>query len=242
MPRPQPIRRLIARPVTAALAAAICTALAAGVALAAAKPITAANAKAVATAISLRHSDLSTLKQEPNPITAQDRQNNAQLTACIGDTPASRALADVQSANFVGPAPDSLTISSEAQVQASTAVVARDLAAIHRPAALTCLQNALVKALATTAPKGSTYSVSTARLPATLRGTSGVAAVRVTAVFHLKQGSKTVSVPAYIDDIGFAYGQAEISLNVISTLQPPSAAVETRLAVLLVARARATIG
>ena len=46
----------------------------------------------------------------------------------------------------------------------------------------------------------------------------------------------------HIDDVGFAYGQAEVSLNVISTTTPPSSPLETRLALLLVARARAAIG
>jgi hypothetical protein len=223
------------------LAALACLAVATG-ALAAAKAVSPAAAKGVATAINLRHSDLPTLKVQGNPVTAQDRQNNAKLAACIGETPPGKALADVDSSNFVGPAPDTLTISSEAQIQPSTAAVASDLAAIRRPAALSCLQSALVKALATTAPKDSTYTVSTARLSATLSGTTGVAAVRVTAIFHVKQGSKTVTVPAYIDDVGFAYGQAEVSLNVISTLQPPSAKLETKLAELLVARSHSALG
>jgi hypothetical protein len=229
------------RPAVVAVVVAACL-LAAAAALAAAKPVTPANAKAVATAMNLRSSDLPTLKVQANPVTAQDRQNNAQMSACIGETPPSKAFADVQSSNFVGPSPDTLTISSEAQIQPSVAAVTSDLAAIHRPTALTCLQKALVKALATTAPKGSTYTVSTARLPATLPGTTGVAAVRVTAIFHVKSGSKTVTVPAYIDDIGFAYGQAEVSLNVISTLQAPSASLETKLAELLVTRAHAALG
>ena len=211
-------------------------------ALGAAATVSPAHAKAVATAINLRHGDLPTLEQQPNPITAQQRQESAQLNACIGETPPSKMLADVQSPNFVGPSPDTLTLSSETQIQPSAADVANDLVAIHRPHALSCLQSALVKSLTTSAPKGSTFSVSAERLPATLPGTSGVAAVRVTAIFHVKQGSKTVTVPAYIDDVGFAYGQAEISLNAISTLQPPSATLETKLAVLLISRAHAAMG
>jgi len=211
-------------------------------ALAAARQISRADAKAVATAVNLRHSDLPTFKVAGNPITSQQRQEDAQLSACIGETPPSERLADVQSQDFVGPSPDTVTISSETQIQPSVAAVTSDLAAIHRPVALSCLEKALVKALATSAPKGSSYTVSAARLPATLPGTSGVAAVRVTAIFHVKSGSKTVTVPAYIDDVGFAYGQAEVSLDVISTLQAPSATLETKLAVALIARAHSALG
>jgi hypothetical protein len=232
-------RRTVA---AAALASACLLAGAAAAALAAAKQVSPANATAVATAVNLRHSDLPTLKAQGNPITSQQRQQNAKLTACIGETSPSKLLADVQSQDFVGPSPDTLTISSETQIEPTVAAVTNDLAAIHRPLALTCLRSQLGAALATSAPKNSNYSISIARLPATLPGTSGVAAVRVTATFHVKEGSKTVTVPAYIDDVGFAYGQAEISLNVVSTLEPPSATLETKLAELLIARAHAALG
>jgi hypothetical protein len=228
--------------IAATLAAACLLAGGAAAALAAAKQITPANAKAVATAVNLRQSDVPTLKAQSNPITAQQRQDNAELSACIGETPPSELLADEQSPNFVGPSPDTLTVSSETQIEPSVAAVTKDLAAIHRPLALTCLRSDLAKALASSAPKGGSYTVSISRLSATLPGTSGVAAVRVTAIFHVKEGSKTVTVPAYVDDVGFAYGQAEISLNAISVLQPPSATLETKLALALVARAHAALG
>ena len=222
--------------------AALLTAVGVDAALAAHKTISRSGAAAVASAINLRHSDAPALKQQSNPLTPADRQSSAAVAACIGETPPGKDYTDMQSPNFVGPSPTQLTISSETQILPSAALVASDLAAIRRPKALSCLKNALGKALATTAPKGSTYTVSVARLPATLPGTDGVAAVRVIAVFRIKSGSKTVTVPAYIDDVGFAYGQAEISLNVISTTAPPSSKLETSLAVLLVDRARAAIG
>jgi hypothetical protein len=226
----------------AALGAACLLVAGAGAAMAAAKQVSGAAATTAATAINLRHSDLPTLKTQANPITSQQRQENTTLTACIGESAPSKVLADVQSQDFVGPAPDSVTISSETQIQPSVAAVSNDLVAIHRPKALTCLRSSLGRALATSAPKNSTYSIAIGRLSATLPGTSGVAAVRVTATFHIKEGSKTVTVPAYIDDIGFAYGQAEISLNVISTLSPPSATLETKLALLLIKRAHTALG
>ena len=222
--------------------AALLAAVAVDAALAAQKTISKNGAAAVASAINLRHSDLATLKTQSNPLTAADRRSSAAVAACVGETPPGKDYADIQSSDFVGPAPTQLTISSETQILPTAALVASDLAAIRRPKALSCLESALGKALETTAPKGSTFKVSVARLPATLPGTDGVAAVRVTVVFQIKSGSKTVTVPAYIDDVGFSLGQAEVSLNVVSTTAPPSAALETRLAVLLVSRARAAIG
>jgi hypothetical protein len=222
--------------------AALLSAVGVAAALAAQKTISRSGATAVATAVNLRHSDLATLKQQSNVLTPADRRSNAALDACIGETPPSKFYADILSPDFVGPLPTQLTISSETEILPSAALVASDLAAILRPKALSCLENALGKALVSSAPKGSTFKISVVRLPATLAGTDGVAAVRVTAVFKIKQGSTTVTVPAYIDDVGFAYGQAEVSLDVISTTAPPSSALETRLGVLLVQRAHAAIG
>jgi hypothetical protein len=226
----------------AAAIAALVTAAGVDAALAAHKTISRSSAKAVATAVNLRQGDLATLKQQSNPVTPSDRQSTAALDACIGETPPGRFYADVDSPDFVGPLPTQLTISSETEILPSAALVASDLAAIRRPRALSCLKSALRKALVSSAPKGSTFTVSIARLPVTLAGTDGVAAVRVTAVFRVKQGSSTVTVPGYIDDIGFAYGQAEVSLDVFSTTAPPSSALEARLARVLVARAREAIG
>jgi len=222
--------------------AALLTAAGVDAALAAQKTISRASAKAVATAVNLRHSDVATLKQQSNPVTPSERRSTAALDACIGETAPSKFYADIDSPNFVGPAPTQLTISSETEILPSAALVASDLAAIRRPRALSCLKSELGKALVSSAPKGSTFKLSVARLPVALPGTDGVAAVRVTAVFHVKQGKTSVTVPAYIDGVGFAYGQAEVSLNVTSTTAAPSAALEKRLALLLLARARAAIG
>jgi hypothetical protein len=58
----------------------------------------------------------------------------------------------------------------------------------------------------------------------------------------VRDGTSTVTVPVYVDQIGFADGQAEVTLEVQSTSVKPSASLERRLAGLLVTRARAAIG
>ena len=52
----------------------------------------------------------------------------------------------------------------------------------------------------------------------------------------------TLILPLYVDVIGFDYGQAEVSLTVEAVGSKPSTSLERRLAVLLLARARAAIG
>jgi hypothetical protein len=212
------------------------------VALAASPTITRSKAAAVASAINLRHGDLPTLEQSPNLTTPQDKRQNAQLTACVGETPEGELFADLSSPAFNGPAPRSLSVSSEVQIAPSTADVARDFAAISRPRALTCVARALVSALRSSLPKGDTASATVRRFTIAVSGVSIVFGLRLTAAVHLKQGNKTVGVPVYIDSIGFANGQAEITLNATSDLAPPSASLESHLANLMAARARSASG
>jgi hypothetical protein len=226
----------------AAVAAVALLLCAAGIALASQRTISRSGAPAIATAVNLRHGDLPTLKVESNTVTAQDKRSEAQMEACIGEAPSSEMFADVVSSDFVGPSPASLTISSETQILPSTALVAKDLAADLKPHALTCVEAGLSAALRRSVPKGATLTLSAARLPTTVSGTDGVVAVRVTVVVHVKQGSTTVNVPVYLDSIGFAYGQAEVSLNVTSTNALPSTSLEHELTVVLVSRAHAAIG
>jgi hypothetical protein len=48
-----------------------------------------------------------------------------------------------------------------------------------------------------------------------------------------------VSVPIYVDVLGFAIGRAEVALTAMSVTQPVPASTEQELLTLLLARARA---
>jgi hypothetical protein len=213
-----------------------------GIALASRRTVTHGEAQAVATAINLRHGDLPSLKKESNSVSALDKRLTAQLIACVGDAPLSEAFATVSSPDFVGPAPSSVTVSSQTEIFPSASVVNHDLAAGRRPQALTCLARYAESALLPLLPKGVTVTTHGAWLPTSVSGTDGASGVRITVVLHEKQGAATENVPVYIDDIGFAYGQAEVSLSVGSTSSVPSSSLEHRLEALLVARAQASIG
>jgi hypothetical protein len=80
------------------------------------------------------------------------------------------------------------------------------------------------------------------RLPSVMTGSDGAFAIRVTVVVHVTRGAATASVPVYIDSLGFAYGQAEVSLTVERAIAAPPASLERQLAALLLARAHAAIG
>lgn len=218
--------------------------LAAGadVSLASHRAITRSEAPAVVAAINLRHSDLPTLKEQANSITPQDTRLNAQLTACAGGVPAREALADVQSSDFVGSGPSGTTLGSEAEILPSAALVAKDLSAIGRPRALSCLVSVFGGALRSTIPKTDTVTTHAARLPSLVSGGDGAFAIRLTVVVHVKSGAATATVPVYVDSIGFAYGQAEVNLTVMRAIAAPPASLERQFAALLLARAHGAIG
>ncbi|HEY1778659.1 MAG TPA: hypothetical protein VGG41_21060 [Solirubrobacteraceae bacterium] len=199
-------------------------------------------ARAAAIAINLRSKDLPRLASQSNPITAQQRRFSAQLTSCLGGVPDRLAYAEAQSPTFTGSGSSSLTISSTSEILPSAALVAKDLAAVEGAKGIPCLQSQLGAQLRGTLAKGDTLQIHGAPLPAVVSGSDGTFALRFVVTVNLKQGRKSISVPVYYDTIGFAYGQAEVGFDVLTTTAQPSATLERRLGATLLARARAAIG
>lgn len=206
------------------------------------RTVTRRDAHAVAVAINLRHGDLPTLAAQSNPLTAQQRRFSAQLTACLGGVPNSEAYADAQSPTFTGSGSSSLTISSTTEVLPSAALVAKDLAAVRSAKGIPCLQRQLGAQLKASLAKGDTLSIHGVLLPAIVSGSDGTFALRFNVVVGVKQAGATVPVRVYYDTIGFAYGQAEVGFDVLTTATVPSTSLERRLGASLLARARAAIG
>ena len=208
-----------------------------------ARTVTRKQALAVANAISLRHSDVPTLVQSPNPVTAQQLQIQKVAIACAGAVPLSKAFANTQSPIFEASGTAVLAINSGTEILPSTALVAQDFAATERPRALPCLLAEVETGLRSSLPAGAKLANASAiRLPAVVTGMADSLAIRCSIRVLVKQGGTTATVSVYADDIGFADGQAEVSLVVDTTGNAPSASLERRLAAVLVARARATLG
>lgn len=206
------------------------------------RTVTRAAAHAVAVAINLRPSDLPTLAAQANPITAAQRRFSAQLTACLGGVPDNEAYADAQSPTFTSSGSSSLTISSTTEILPSAALVAKDLAAVRSAKGIPCLQRQLGTQLKASLAKGDTLSIHGVLLPAIVTGSDGTFALRFNVVVGVKQGGSSVPVRVYYDTVGFAYGQAEVGFDVLSTATTPSISLERRLGASLLARARAAIG
>ncbi|MGA2471168.1 MAG: hypothetical protein ABSG64_10810 [Solirubrobacteraceae bacterium] len=233
----------IGRVVSVGAAVGVLLAFLAAASLASVRAITRSDATSVATAISIRHSDLPTLKQVSNPITPQELRLDAQAIKCGGAVPLSEAYANTQSAEFVSLGTPSVTVVSSAEILPSATLVAKDFAAVERPRALSCLVSEFSSALRASLPKGDALTAaSAARLPSVVAGSGATVDIRVTCAVAVRNGASTVSVPVYVDQIGFSDGQAEVTLEVQTAAVKPSTALERRLAGLLVARARAAIG
>jgi hypothetical protein len=227
------------------IAAAVCLcALAIGVAAAygSHRILTSTEAPGAATAINLRHSDLPKLGQQSNPITKQEQQLNDELATCIGGVPNSTAFAEAQSPTFAAAGASTLTISSSTEILPSAALVAQDLAAITGAKGIPCLESQLRSQLQSSVAKGQTLTVKAAHLRPLVSGTDGTFALRFTLAIKVKQGSAMVQVAIYYDVIGFAYGQAEVGLDVLTSGAKPSTVLEKRLVTSLLKRARAAIG
>ena len=207
-----------------------------------ARTVTRKQALAVANAISLRHSDLPTLTQSSNPLTSQQIEIQNKAIACAGAVPLSKAYANTQSPIFQASGTSVLAINSGVEILPSTALVAQDFAAIQRPRALPCILAEVETGLKSSLPASAKLThPSAVRLPAVVTGMADTLALRCSIRVLVKQGGTTTTVTVYADDIGFADGQAEVSLVVDTTGTAPSASLERRLAAVLVARARAAL-
>jgi hypothetical protein len=237
--RAQRCRRRLAASVLLVAAAG---AIAAAPALGFHRTLSRAHAHAAAVAINLRSRDLPSLAAQSNPITASQRRFSAQLTSCLRGVPDSRAYALAQSPTFTGSGSSALTVSSTSEILPSAALVAKDLAAVKGAKGIPCLQEQLSAQLKGSLAKGDTLTVHGAPLSAVVSGSDGAFALRFDVVVGIKQGHSSVSLHLYYDAIGFAYGQAEVGFDVLSTSAKPSATLERRLGATLIARARAAIG
>lgn len=234
-----------ARRLGAPVALAVMLLAGASGALAGPASVSRAHANTVADAILLRPGDLAGYKQEPNPMTAHERALSAQEARCIGGVPPSEAWAQSQSPGFTRTLADgaSTTVSSQAELLPSAALVDKDLAAASGPHGIPCLQTELVATLRASLPKGqSLVSISGAGLAAPLPKADPSFADRFTILIAVKQGGKSTKVPVYADAVGITDGQVEIALSVEAVLTPPPAAFEHQLAEVLLARAQAQLG
>ncbi len=217
-----------------------------GVALAAHGTVTRQRAPAVAAAISLSYLPVpssSTTDDLRHPITPD--HIGAALGQCLGAGTNNRALAEVVSPTFIVFSPRYVMAASTVAIQPSQGQVANDLTAISSPKALGCLKRHASSAIRSSftdpvcgGPTAALFSLTAVKIPSLVSGSDGTFAYRFRFVTGCKHG---LTYLAYADYVGFAWGQAEVTLTVETNNQPPPGALERQLAALLFSHARRAI-
>jgi hypothetical protein len=160
-----------------------------------------------------------------------------QMLRCAGAAGPAKAIAEEGSKDFeLKHAILDFSVSSEVSVQPDTARAGKGLSAIRGTRARGCFSRYLEQSFSAQRIKGATLgpvSIQSGTPPAP--GTSGSFGWRVTATFVLRG----VSVPIYLDFLGFTVGRCEVTLLSTGLLRPFPAAVQQQLFTTLLSRAKA---
>ncbi len=218
------------------------------------RPLTKAQAIAFARAVNLTAADVpgfratSKHEHEHEHETAAEKRLKHELLRCTGGVLNSRnGLAEVSSKDFklehngLG-----FSVSSQVAVARTSALAAKELAAIHGVHVRGCLPHYLNLLLKDQLLKGFKEQ----KLPQTAVGPTSVSIVQGTPPAPGAAGSfgwritatitvRNIRLPIYIYILGFVYGPAEVSLVSYGTLKPFPAAGQEHLCWLLLKRAEA---
>lgn len=169
--------------------------------------------------------------------TAGEQQAERQMLRCAGLRGVHDRLAQESSKNFeLRRSILDLGVSSEVGVALSSALAARELAAIRSAHVRACLSRYLGLLFNSHRFGGtsvSTVSIQTGTPPAV--GASGSFGWRATATFAVR----SIRVPFYLDVLGFVAGPAQVTLVSSGLGRPFPAAIQQRLFSLLLSRAKA---
>jgi hypothetical protein len=161
-----------------------------------------------------------------------------EFETCVGGPWSEHNLADVQSPQFLrGQELETERISSDVTVATSMGAADHVLATFQRADVRHCLARLMTRTLGRTAiPNAHWGPVAVYALPMQAPGSGGRVGLRIAMTVNIP--ANEVTLPAYVDLLGFAWGPAEIGLTAISVTQPVPAEVERQLLSTLLARAR----
>jgi hypothetical protein len=129
-------------------------------------------------------------------------------------------------------------ITSTVSVLRDESAVSRQFALLASPAARKCAARVLTRNLDDRSIRDARWGhVTVSKLPIDAPETTASVGIRIVA--ELEIPFNEVSIPIYVDLLGFAIGRAEIGLSAISATQPVPTSTEHELVALLLARARA---
>jgi hypothetical protein len=169
--------------------------------------------------------------------TPREKRLEREMLRCAGTKGSGKGLAEVSSKDFeIKHGILDLGVSSEVGVARTSALAARQLAAIRSAHVRSCFSHFLdliFKGKRFSGAIVSPVSIASGTPPAP--GTAGSFGWRVTATFSVQR----LRVPLYVDILGFVYGPASVTLFSSSLVRPFPAAIQQRLFSLLLSRAEA---
>ena len=206
-----------------------------------ARPLTKAQALAFADAVNLTAADVPGFKassrSQRGHTSAIEKRLEREMLSCVGGSSGRASLAEAGSKSFERETPLSdESVSSEVAVAHSSAAAASGLGTIHSEHTKACLAHYFNLLFRGKGSGGATFgavSVSQGTPPAP--GASGSFGWRIST----KVTGHGLSIPFYVDLLGFVYGPAEVSLLSSGAPRPFPAAAEQELYLLLLRRARA---
>lgn len=202
------------------------------------RPATKQQAEAFVSAVNLRAGDVPGFKgsTEHATETAAEKRLEQEMLHCAGWAGFGSGIAEGSSQSFKRETGKvALGVSSSVSVARSSAMAAKELAAMRSGRTKGCLSHYLDQLFKSQKDQGATFSPATVIAVAPpAPGTSGSFGwvIAMTITLH------RVALPVYLEILGFTNGPAEVTLFTSSLPTPFPAAVEHRLFSLLVERAR----
>ncbi len=199
-----------------------------------------AQALAFAHAVNLSVGDIPEASIEQKR-TSADAKEKRETNACAAsvDFGHPRELAEVSSPKLRrGRELEIERITSSVSVLSSERAVSRQFALLASPRLRECAARVLTRNLDDKQIDNARWGrVTVSRLPVHAPATDATVGIRIVADLELPFSE--VTVPIYMDAMGFAIGRAEVALTALSVTQPVPATTEQELLALLLARARA---
>jgi hypothetical protein len=197
-----------------------------------------AKARAFAVAVNLRAGDLPGFHRSSahEHASAAEKRLEPELAKCVGAAGGKREATEMSSKTYErGESIITQSVSSQVTVAHTTALAARELAAIRGGHLRSCLAHYLSQLLASTNLHGAKVGpVSTKQGSPPAPGTDGSFGLRFIETVTLHG----LHIPFYVDILGFVKGRAEVSLFTFAVLRELPAALEEQLFSLLLERAK----
>ncbi len=199
-----------------------------------------AQALAFAHAVNLSVGDIPEASVERKRDRGSSEREKQEYRACEKLTGPGKGhtVAEVSSPKFRrGQELEAEQITSSVTIMSSERAVAHQFAVLASAALRKCGARALTHNIDDKSVRNARWGrVTVSKLPVRAPGASATIGMRIVAKLNLSFSE--VSVPIYVDVLGFAIGRAEVALTAMSTTQPVPAGTEQELLALLLVRAR----